>query len=147
LVNATIDGAREHVEAKAIHTGSKTAESLTEILQRARHDGARCTLWGPYPIHQEVYDGLMERALGDRVGLADMGNKNNAFTSLTACLRAVAGAGEATGEAGKAPDSNRLLVLRGLSPWLLPPGRSPDWLQERLELRKYGVWLPETAER
>jgi len=147
LVKTTVDGAREQVETKAIRMGSKTAESLTEVLERAQHVGARCTMWGPYPIQKELYDGLVEQTLGYRIGLAETANKSDAFASLTACLRAVARAGEATGEAGKAPDSNRLLVLRGLEPWLLPPGQSPDWLRERLELRKYGVYLPEAGER
>lgn len=32
-------------------------------------------------------------------------------------------------------EANRLVVLRGLEPWLLPRDKAPDWLTERLQIQ------------
>jgi hypothetical protein len=119
----------------------KLDKSHTEVLERSHNLGVRCTMWGPYPIQQGFYDHVLRQAAADQAGLAGIRNDSDvsASGSMAAYLHAVANVSEATGDPRAAREANRLLVLRGLEPWILPPGDAPDWLRERLELKKYGV--------
>jgi hypothetical protein len=120
------------------HDSVKLDKSITEVLERARNLGVRCTMLGPYPIQQSFYDHVLGQAVGNPLGLAGIRNETDGSpSSMANYLHAVANVSEDDGDSKATREANRLLVLRGLEPWLLPPGEAPDWLRERLELKKY----------
>jgi hypothetical protein len=111
--------------------------SLRELLENAQASGARTTVHGPYPVRKELYDRILSEA---NLGPAEVRRDSNPFRGpgIADSFQPSANAYEKRKDPRAA---NCLLVVRALEPWLLPPRRAPDWLRERLELKKYGVEL------
>jgi hypothetical protein len=90
-------------------------------------------MWGPYAVKKSFYDMMLsqENSLDRRAAsVRDRGEGTADYFAALDALNENAKRWQASGEA------NRLLVLRGLQPWLLPRDKAPDWLSERLQIRK-----------
>jgi hypothetical protein len=116
------------------------AKSLPEVLEWAHSLGARTAIWGPYPVQNGFYEKVFKEA-GREGGLAEIGNRRNPDSDgeMTTYLHAAANAGKGSNDLWLAGEANCLLVVRGLAPWIRPREKAPDWLHERLELKKYGA--------
>lgn len=112
---------------------------LSETLAWARGHNARVMLWGPYETNGELYALAKKRIAQLESGswsyrLLDAGQRHIAVAN---CVHAVCDlvpgepliTGSSFGEAASAK------VARHLRPWLVEPGKTHDWLIERLGLK------------
>jgi hypothetical protein len=115
-------------------------KTVREVLEWAQASGARTTVYGPYPVRKGPHETLRSGIERELVGMG--GDSAPPLRQSTANLLDADGDKRTNGSRSEA---NCLLAVRGLAPWLLPPSHAPDWLHERLELRKYGVELADAA--
>jgi hypothetical protein len=109
--------------------------NMAEVLERNHSVRTLATMWGPYLIKKDVYD-QERKAIGPLQG--------NLLESILAedpkNLRSIADS-ENSRDPRLTHDATCLLVVRRLEPWFLPPGRAPDWIGDRKELKEYGAFV------
>jgi hypothetical protein len=142
FVKLDMDASRgvERVECRAVAISpGRTATELPakDLAELAQTNGAQLTGYGPFVVKKDFYDRgarSFEQLKADDLAIPENTSQRQGLAG-----QLPTGAPDKSRSDPWAADETHLLVVRGLAPWLQPPGKAPDWLWERLGLDKNSV--------
>jgi hypothetical protein len=113
---------------------------LQTTLRWALADGQRVSVWGPYQIRKELFDGALAQVAHLRSGNVRFKAVDTGFSTehVSNCIHAVSDlALDSLRLRIRIPgygESGSFFIARSFRPWLLDPGHVHDWVALRLGL-------------